>query len=85
MIPLAGWPTPCSRSSAHLGDAGLHQGLNKEQQMCSHASTGPRIVEHEIPILDTAKFAAIVGIGPKFGYNSVQPLGANVMSRSAVC
>lgn len=30
------------------------------------------IVEHEIPILDTAKFAAIVGIGPKFGYNSVQ-------------
>ena len=34
-----------------------------------------RIVEHEIPILDTAKFAAIVGIGPKFGYNSVQQLG----------
>ena len=33
-----------------------------------------RIVEHEIPILDTAKFAAIVGIGPKFGYNSVQQL-----------
>lgn len=32
-------------------------------------------MEHEIPILDTAKFAAIVGIGPKFGYNSVQPLG----------
>eukprot|EP00438_Fugacium_kawagutii_P029292 Skav207991 [mRNA] locus=scaffold1203:65551:77375:+ [translate_table: standard] len=32
----------------------------------------PRIVEHQIPILDTAKFAAIVGIGPKFGYNSVQ-------------
>eukprot|EP00913_Durusdinium_trenchii_P011307 g10619.t1 len=32
------------------------------------------IVEHEIPILDTAKFAAIVGIGPKFGYNSVQTL-----------
>lgn len=33
-----------------------------------------RIVEHQIPILDTAKFAAIVGIGPKFGYNSVQRL-----------
>lgn len=36
----------------------------------------PRIVEHEIPILDTAKFAAIVGIGPKFGYNSVQLLAS---------
>lgn len=32
-------------------------------------------MEHEIPILNTAKFAAIVGIGPKFGYNSDQRLG----------
>ncbi|CAE7537176.1 Ctsd, partial [Symbiodinium necroappetens] len=30
------------------------------------------ILQHEIPILDTAKFAAIVGIGPKFGYNTAQ-------------
>eukprot|EP00931_Biecheleriopsis_adriatica_P094158 TRINITY_DN67842_c0_g1_i1.p1 TRINITY_DN67842_c0_g1~~TRINITY_DN67842_c0_g1_i1.p1 ORF type:complete len:468 (-),score=104.08 TRINITY_DN67842_c0_g1_i1:77-1480(-) len=30
------------------------------------------IVSHEIPILDKAKFAAIVGIGPKLGYNSQQ-------------
>lgn len=28
------------------------------------------IVEHRIPVLDQAKFAAIVGIGPKFGYDS---------------
>eukprot|EP00440_Ansanella_granifera_P017687 gb/GFBE01019212.1/.p1 GENE.gb/GFBE01019212.1/~~gb/GFBE01019212.1/.p1 ORF type:complete len:441 (+),score=122.25 gb/GFBE01019212.1/:1-1323(+) len=28
------------------------------------------IVEHQIPILNKAKFAAIVGIGPKYGYNS---------------
>lgn len=26
------------------------------------------IVEHQIPVLDTAKFAAIVGIGPNFAY-----------------
>ena len=38
-------------------------------------TSGSRIVEHEIPILNTAKFAAIVGIGPKFGYNSDQRLG----------
>jgi len=28
------------------------------------------ITEHRIPVLDQAKFAAIVGIGPKFGYDS---------------
>jgi len=28
------------------------------------------ITEHQIPVLDQAKFAAIVGIGPKFGYDS---------------
>lgn len=28
------------------------------------------IVSHEMPVLDRAAFAAIVGIGPNFGYNS---------------
>ena len=119
VLELAGWPTPCSRSSTHLGDAGLTNSMalawfskpvsgclksirasNKKrtakgrstmvfplvawtnisppwEHIVTHPSHSgfPRIVEHEIPILDTAKFAAIVGIGPKFGYNSVQPLG----------
>ncbi|CAE7744339.1 Ctsd [Symbiodinium pilosum] len=39
---------------------------------CSWKAPHEGILQHQIPILDTAKFAAIVGIGPKFGYNSAQ-------------
>ena len=55
---------------------------------CLFVALLPRILQHEIPILDTAKFAAIVGIGPKFGYNTAQILGheqLDMLNVQAIC
>merc|ERR1719321_1693735 len=39
-------------------------------QMCSPRQSFWEIVQHQIPVLDQANFAAIVGIGPQFGYGN---------------
>jgi len=38
--------------------------------MCSPSQAFWEITDHRIPVLDNAKFAAIVGIGPQFGFGN---------------
>jgi len=39
-------------------------------QMCSPRQSFWEITAHQIPVLDQAKFAAIVGIGPQYGFGN---------------
>ncbi|CAK9009715.1 unnamed protein product [Durusdinium trenchii] len=87
---LLHWRTPCPALylAAAAASTAAKGALATLALACEARPTKPfrqtlhnheEIVEHEIPILDTAKFAAIVGIGPKFGYNSVQTLSVQCL------
>merc|ERR1719158_1910950 len=39
-------------------------------QMCSPSQAFWEITAHQIPVMDQAKFAAIVGIGPQYGFGN---------------
>jgi len=41
-------------------------------KMCSPQQTFWEITAHQIPVMDNAKFAAIVGIGPQFGFGNTE-------------
>jgi len=41
-------------------------------QMCSPRQSFWEITAHQIPVMDQAKFAAIVGIGPQFGFGNTE-------------
>jgi len=41
-------------------------------QMCSPRQAFWEITAHQIPVMDQAKFAAIVGIGPQFGFGNTE-------------